>query len=61
MRALAIGLIAATLFVSLPNPALAVSHTKHHRKHTVSAHHHHWFWQHWRLHHHKAKSKQPKR
>jgi hypothetical protein len=51
MRKLAIGLLGALLFLTSPIPTLAVSHAKHQRRHTVQRHH--WFWQHWHLHHRK--------
>lgn len=59
MRVLAIGLLAAALSLTIPNPALALNQSKHHSRHAVQKHH--WFWQHWHLHQRKPKSTNRKR
>lgn len=54
MRVLAIGLLGAVLFLSSPSPTLAHVQSKH-PHHAAKAHH--WFWQHWHIHHRKPQRK----
>jgi hypothetical protein len=51
MRKLVIIVLGAVLFLTAPIPTLAVA--KHPTRHAVK--HHHWFWQHWHVHHRKPK------